>query len=75
MNGYMLIAADEALRLANDRTDAYRREKAIDRLAPAQPKRSPFGAIASTVSSFRAAISTVETDLSLPALDDYPYRS
>jgi hypothetical protein len=75
MNAYAMFAADEALRLANERLEGFRRERAIDRLAARAPKRSSFGAIASAVSSFRAAVSAVDTDHSIPTLSNYPYRS
>lgn len=75
MNAYAMFAADEALRLANERLEGFRLEQANERLAARAPKRSPFAAIASAVSSFRAAASAVDTDHSIPALSNYPYRS
>lgn len=75
MNGYAMFAADEALRLANERLEGFRLEQANDRRAASAPKRSPFAALASAVSSFRAAASAVDTDHSIPALSNYPYRS
>ena len=74
MNAYAMFAANEALRLANERIEGFRLERANDRYAAA-PKRNPFAAIASAVSSFRAAASAVDTDHPLPALSNYPYRS
>jgi hypothetical protein len=75
MNAYAMFAANEALRLANERLEGFRLEQANHRRAAAAPKRSAFAAIASAVSSFRAAASAVDTDHSIPALTDYPYRS
>lgn len=75
MNAFAMFAADEALRLANERIEGYRQEQASRRLAVGGPKRSRFAAIGGAVSSFRTAISTVETDQALPALSNYPYRS
>jgi hypothetical protein len=74
MNAFAMFAADEALRLANERQDGFRRERAIDRLAARAQQRGLFGGIASAVSSVRAALSAVDTDSSLPALVNYPYR-
>jgi hypothetical protein len=75
MNGYELIVANEALRLANERQDGFRRERAIDRLVASQPKRSRFAGFAAAVSSARETLSAVDTDFSLPVLNEYPYRS
>jgi hypothetical protein len=75
MNALAMFAADEALRLANQRLDGYRQESANDRLAAGAPLRNPFRAIVSAVSSLRAALSAVDTDDSLPNLIDYPYRA
>ena len=75
MNGYELIVASEALRLANERQAGFRRERAIDRIVASQPKRSRFAGIAAAVSAARASVSAVDTDFSLPVLRDYPYRS
>jgi hypothetical protein len=74
MNAYAMFLSSEALRLANERLDGFRQEQAIHRLTAGAPKRSRFSAIASAVSSLRAAISAVDTDQSLPTLSDYPYR-
>jgi hypothetical protein len=75
MNGYELTVANEALRLANERQDGFRRERAIDRIVASQPKRSRFAGIAAVVSSARVSLSAVDTDFSLPTLKEYPYRS
>jgi hypothetical protein len=75
VNAYAMFAATEALRLANERLEGFRLEQANDRLPARSPKRSSFRAIASAVSSFRAALPAVDTDHSIPALSDYPYRS
>lgn len=75
MNAYAMFAANEALRLANERLEGFRLEQANHRRAAGSPKRSRFAAIASAVSSFRAAASAVDTDHSIPALSNYPYRS
>jgi hypothetical protein len=75
MNAYAMFGTSEALRLANARIDGFRQEQANDRLAAAAPKRSRSGAIASAVSSLRAALSAVDTDDSLPNLINYPYQA
>ena len=74
MNAFAMFAADEALRLANERQDGFRQERANDRLAAGTPKPGLFSGIASAASSLRAALSAVDTDSSLPALSNYPYR-
>ena len=74
MNAFAMFAADEALRIANERQDGFRRERANDRLAGLTLKPGLFGGIASAISSLRAAFSAVDTDSSLPALVNYPYR-
>jgi hypothetical protein len=68
--------AEQALRLANERTDAYRREAEIDRLVAAAPRRSRFSAIPEALASIRATLSSVDSDGApiLPKLKDYPTR-
>ena len=75
MNAYAMFAANEALNLANERLEGFRLEQSNARLVAAAPKRSRFAALASAVSSFRAAASSVDTDHSIPTLTNYPYRS
>jgi len=75
MNAYAMFGPSEALRLANGRLDSFRQEQTIHRLTAGAEKRSRFGAIASAVSSLRAALSAVEIDRTIPTLTDYPYRS
>ena len=75
MDHYSMFAANEALRLTNERLEGFRQERVMDRLAARAAKPSALAAIASAVSSFRAAASAVDTDHSIPALSNYPYRS
>jgi hypothetical protein len=68
--------AEQALRLANERTDAYRREAEFDRLVAAAPRRSRFSAMSAALASIRATLSSVDPDGGpvLPKLSDYPTR-
>lgn len=75
MNAYVMFGTSEALRLANERLDRFREEQIVHRLTAGAQKRRRFGAIASAVSSLRAALSAVDTDHSIPTLSYYPYRS
>lgn len=75
MNAFAMFAADEALRLANERIEGYRQEQVNRRVAAGGPKRSRFAAIGGAVSSLRETLSAVDTDTTLPALSNYPYRS
>jgi hypothetical protein len=75
MNAYAMFGTSEALRLANGLLDGFRQEQTIHRLTAGAAKRNRFGAIASAVSSLRAALSAVDIDRTTPTLTDYPYRS
>lgn len=75
MNAFAMFAADEALRLANERVEGYRQEQADRRLAARASNRSLVASISGAVSSFRSALSATEADRALPALNNYPYRS
>lgn len=74
MDDHLMFGSSEALRLANDRLDGLRQERAIHRRTALAQKRRRFGAIASAVSSLRAALSAVDTDQSIPTLSNHPYR-
>jgi hypothetical protein len=76
MNGYAMITADQALRLANERIAELRREARDERLAADLPRHSLAAAVRSAFSSFRAAVARVDhAALATPRLADYPYRS
>ena len=76
MNSYGMIVASEALRLADERLAGYREEQARHRLAASvRPTGGLIDRISVAVSSIRATVSVVDTDTSLPSLNDYPYRS
>jgi hypothetical protein len=75
MNGFALFAADQALRLANDRAAELRREADLRRLVGRSPRTGLNARIAAAVSSVRAAFTAVERDFTtMPSLMDYPYR-
>jgi hypothetical protein len=74
MNAFAMFAADEALRVANQRIDGYLQEQSNRRLVAGAPKRSRFAAVATAASSLRAALSAVDVDRTIPTLTDYPYR-
>jgi hypothetical protein len=77
MNAYAMFAADEALRITNNRLAELRLESQKQRLASPDGSRRPlFRAVASLASSLRAAFPTVDDRPAvLPKLADYPYRS
>jgi hypothetical protein len=77
MNAYAMFAADEALRVTNNRLAELRLESQKHRLASRDGSRRPlFRAVASVASSLRAALPTIDDRPAvLPKLADYPYRS
>jgi hypothetical protein len=77
MNAYAMFAADEALRITNNRLAELRLESQKQRLASADGSRRPlFRAVASLASTLRATFPTVDDRPAvLPKLADYPYRS
>ncbi len=69
--------AEQALRLANERADGFRREAELNRMAGSARRRGArFGAIAAALASLRSTFSSVDVEVpaSLPTLMDYPYR-
>jgi hypothetical protein len=77
MNSTAIYFADQALRLANERAAAYRREAAQDRLAAAATRGRPrFRSISAALASLRATFASVDPEArpGLPSLNDYPYR-
>jgi TnpA family transposase len=77
MNAYAMVAADEALRVANARIANLQFEAANERLAGAgRRRRTLAGAVRSAFSSLRTAFAPTDgAALVLPRLADYPYRS
>jgi hypothetical protein len=80
MTAYAMFAADQALRIANERQAEMRAEAANRRLIASLPTRPGIPArIAAAVASIRTTFAglTVVDDakLSVPALVDYPTRS
>jgi hypothetical protein len=77
MNAFAMFAADEALRVTNNRLAELRLESQRQRLASRDGSRRPlFTAVASLASSLRAAVPTIDDrPAALPKLADYPYRS
>jgi hypothetical protein len=77
MNAYAMFAADEALRVTNNRLAELRLESQWRRLASRDGSRRPlFTAVASVAFSLRAALTTIDNRPAvLPKLADYPYRS
>jgi hypothetical protein len=77
MNAYAMFAADEALRVANQRLAELRRETRNQRLAAATSPRSSFAeAVGSALGSVRSALAPIDNHApATPALADYPYRS
>jgi hypothetical protein len=80
MNAYGMVAADEALRIANRRIAELQREAQNERLAastPRQPRRSIVAMIRSGFASAHAAVTAVavaadEPTPIAPALRGYP---
>jgi hypothetical protein len=77
MNAYTMVAADEALRVANARMAELQLEARNQRLAGVRRPRRTFGdALRAAISSLRAAIATIDVAApTVPRLADYPYRS
>lgn len=77
MNVFAMVAADEALRVANARIAELQLEAHNQRLAGhRRPRRTILGAARSALSSLWAAFATIdEAAPTLPRLADYPYRS
>ena len=77
MNAYAMFAADEALRVANQRLAELRQESRNSRLGIAdRPRRSARKAVALLISSISGAIAAAdEMKPAVPRLADYPYRS
>ena len=76
MNAYAFLAADEALRVANQRIAELQREARDERLAQAsRPRRSIATTIRTALSTMRDAIPSFDpAPPALPRLADYPYR-
>ena len=76
MNPYAMLAADEALRVANQRIADLQLEARNERLASAsRPRRSIAGAVRTTLSTLRGALASFDAaPPALPRLADYPYR-
>jgi ethanolamine utilization microcompartment shell protein EutL len=76
MNVFAMVAADEALRVANARIAELQREASNQRLVARRPRRSLRAAVRSAFTSFRDAIASVDHGpITTPRLADYPYRS
>jgi hypothetical protein len=77
MTAFAMVAADEALRVANARIAELQLEAANQRLAGVhRPRRTLAGAVRSALSSLRNAFVSIEAAAPvLPRLADYPYRS
>jgi hypothetical protein len=77
MTAFAMVAADEALRVANARIAELQLEAANQRLAGVRrPRRTLAGAVRSALSSLRTAFVSIEAAAPvLPRLADYPYRS
>jgi hypothetical protein len=77
MNAFAMVAADEALRVANARIAELQLESRSQRLAAVRrPRRTPAEAARSALSSVRAAFTTIDDAAPpVPRLADYPYRS
>jgi hypothetical protein len=75
MNAYAMLAADEALRVANQRIADLRREAQNERLASAsRPRRRIAHAVRGGLSALRGGFDAVDTTIAVPRLADYPYR-
>ena len=77
MTAFAMVAADEALRVANARIAELQLEAANQRLAAVhRPRRTLAGAVRSALSSLRTAVVSIDAaGPVLPRLADYPYRS
>ena len=76
MNPYAMLAADEALRVANQRIADLQLEARNERLARASRSRRPIaGAVRTTLSTLRGALASFDAaPPALPRLADYPHR-
>jgi hypothetical protein len=76
MNAYAMVAADEALRVANQRLADLRLEARNQRLIAATAPRSSFaGTVVSTFASIRGVfVTSGDPAPAVPKLRDYPYR-
>ena len=75
MTAFAMVAADEALRVANARIAELQLEAANQRLAGVHPRRTLAGAVRSALSSLRTAFVSIDASGPvLPRLADYPYR-
>jgi hypothetical protein len=76
MNAIAMLYADQALRLANERAAALRREAELNRIVAARPRRSILTTLGAALTSLRTAVQTVDADLGpgLPTLREYPNR-
>jgi hypothetical protein len=76
MNAIAMLTAEQALRLANERAEEFRREAQHNRIVAARPRRSILGSLAAAVTSLRASLTAIDPDLGpgLPTLKDYPSR-
>jgi len=77
MTAFAMVAADEALRVANARIAELQLEAANQRLAAVhRPRRTLAGAVRSALSSLRTVLVSIDAaGPVLPRLADYPYRS
>ena len=77
MTAFAMVAANEALRVANARIAELQLEAANQRLAGVhRPRRTLAGAVRSALSSLRTALVSIDAAAPvLPRLADYPYRS
>jgi hypothetical protein len=76
MNAIAALYADQALRLADERANGFRREADHDRLAAiGRSNRGRFAGLRAAIASFRNTVTAVDpVGPALPTLIDYPYR-
>jgi hypothetical protein len=77
MTAFAMYAADEALRVANERLAELRRESENQRLVTGRrrPHRMFLGTVRAALSSLRPRLEAVDgAALATPRLADYPYR-
>jgi hypothetical protein len=76
MTAFAMVAADEALRVANARIAELQLEAANQRLAGVhRPRRRLADAVRSALSSLSSALVSIDAaGPVLPRLADYPYR-
>ena len=75
MNGFAYIQADVALRLANERGAALRRQAELERLVARRSRGNRFDAIAAAVSAFSRQLAIADDERLTPRLSEYPYRA